>query len=75
MSTVTIEEAQAKLPELIEKLAWGEEVVITRGAEPVARLVSVAAAQPRPVFGSCKGMLTIVSDDDAHLKDFADYMP
>lgn len=27
-----------------------------------------------PVFGSCKGMLTIVSDDDEHLKDFEEYM-
>lgn len=28
----------------------------------------------QPVFGSCKGMMTIVSDDDEHLKDFEDYM-
>jgi hypothetical protein len=27
-----------------------------------------------PVFGSCKGMLTIVSEDDEHLKDFEEYM-
>ena len=30
---------------------------------------------PLPQFGSCKGMLTIISDDDEHLKDFAEYMP
>ena len=29
---------------------------------------------PVPVFGSCRGMLTIISDDDEHLKDFAEYM-
>jgi hypothetical protein len=28
----------------------------------------------RPVFGSCQGMLTIVSEDDEHLKDFQEYM-
>ncbi len=28
----------------------------------------------RPVFGSCKGMLTVVSEDDEHLKDFKEYM-
>jgi antitoxin (DNA-binding transcriptional repressor) of toxin-antitoxin stability system len=39
MSTVTIEEAQAKLPELIEQLGIGDEIVITRGAHPVAKLV------------------------------------
>jgi hypothetical protein len=25
--------------------------------------------------GSAKGILTVVSDDDAHLADFAEYMP
>ncbi len=30
---------------------------------------------PAPVFGSCQGMLTIMSEDDEHLKDFEDYMP
>ena len=29
----------------------------------------------QPVFGSCKGMLNVVSEDDEHLKDFAEYMP
>ena len=39
MSTVTLEEAQARLPELIARLAPGEELIITRDAQPVARLV------------------------------------
>jgi hypothetical protein len=30
MSTVTIEEAQANLPEIIDKLAPGEELIITQ---------------------------------------------
>lgn len=29
----------------------------------------------RPAPGLGKGMLTIISDDDDHLKDFAEYMP
>ena len=28
----------------------------------------------QPVFGSCKGMMTIVSEDEEHLKDFEEYM-
>ena len=39
MNTMTIEEAQAKLPEIINKLAPGEEVLITRNDQPVAKLV------------------------------------
>jgi prevent-host-death family protein len=75
MATVTLEEAQAHLPELIQRVAEGADVLITRGEQPLARLVPVAAARPRPQFGSCKGMLTVVSDDEEHLKDFTEYMP
>jgi antitoxin (DNA-binding transcriptional repressor) of toxin-antitoxin stability system len=76
MSIVTIEEAQAKLPELIDKLTLGEEVLITRNQQPVAKLVGqqLSARKPRQP-GNCKGMLTIISDDDEHLEDFKDYMP
>jgi antitoxin (DNA-binding transcriptional repressor) of toxin-antitoxin stability system len=75
MSTVTIEEAQAQLPELIAKLVLGEEVIITCNQQPVAQLIPLLSTKPQPVFGSCKGKLTIVSADDAHLGDFKEYMP
>jgi antitoxin (DNA-binding transcriptional repressor) of toxin-antitoxin stability system len=75
MTIVTIEEAPAKLPELIDHLAAGEQLVITRNQQPIARLQaeSLAARRPRQA-GSAKGLLTIVKDDDDHLKDFEDYM-
>ena len=74
--TVSIEQAQSSLKELLERAARGERVVITRDQQPVAELVPVpaAAAPPRPVFGSCRGMLTILSEDDDHLQDFDGYM-
>lgn len=72
--TISIENAQVFLKELIVKASQGESVVITQDHKPVAELRSVAAPQPTPVFGSCKGMLTIVSDDDDHLADFSEYM-
>lgn len=28
----------------------------------------------QPVFGNCQGMMTIVSEDDDHLRDFEEYM-
>ena len=75
MSTMTIEEAQAKLSELIDKLAPGEEVILTRNEQPVAKLVG----QQRPIrkprrAGSAKGKLVILVEDDEHLKDFKDYV-
>ncbi len=76
MTTISIEDAQAKLLELIGGLSKGEELVITQGDRVVARIVGEQpeVRQPR-MPGFAKGMLTIVSDDDDHLKDFAEYMP
>ncbi len=43
MSSLTIQEAQAKLSELIHSLKPGDEVIITDNDKAVARLVSVGA--------------------------------
>ncbi len=75
MSTVTLEDAQAKLRELIEGLALGEEVIITRNAQPVAKLVGQISLKPQPIFGRGRGKVIVVAEDDEHLKDFEDYMP
>jgi antitoxin (DNA-binding transcriptional repressor) of toxin-antitoxin stability system len=72
---MTIEEVQAQLPELIEKMTPGEEVIITRHAQPVARLVIQSGDKPHPVFGRGRGKVIIVSEDEDHLKDFEEYMP
>ena len=74
MPTVTIEEAQAGLPELIENLLLGEELVITRDGRPVARLMRENRSSWPCQPGTAKGMLTIHEDDDEHLADFREYM-
>jgi antitoxin (DNA-binding transcriptional repressor) of toxin-antitoxin stability system len=75
VSTITIEEAQATLSDVIDTLAPGEAVIITRNQQPVATLVG----QQRPMRtprrpGSAKGTLVILAEDDAHLRDFKDSM-
>jgi antitoxin (DNA-binding transcriptional repressor) of toxin-antitoxin stability system len=76
MTMITIEDAQAKLPELIGGLAKGEELVITEGDRIVARLVGERHERwERPGPGLAKGIFSIVADDDEHLKDFAESMP
>ena len=76
MPAVTIEDAQTKLPEIIHKLAPGEEVIITENHRPVAKLIAEAGERRKPrKAGSAKGKLTIHADDDEHLADFKDYMP
>lgn len=74
---VTIEEAKEKLLELVHQLAPGDELLITENNQPVAKLTSELAKssrKQRPGPGLCKGMITILSDDNDHLKDFEEYM-
>jgi antitoxin (DNA-binding transcriptional repressor) of toxin-antitoxin stability system len=75
LPAISIENAQAKLPEIIGEFSPGEEVVITKDSQPVAALRAIAPGKPQPQFGSCKGMLTIVVEDEDYLKDFEEYMP
>lgn len=67
---LTLQEAQARLPDLIHTLLPGEEVEITEHNRTVAKLIVPAAEPPRPVLGRGKGSLIILSDDDSHLEDF-----
>ena len=76
ITSVTLEEAEGKLRELIEKLAPGQEVFITENQQPVAKLIGERPLHRKPrVPGNCQGMITLLAEDDEHLKDFADYMP
>lgn len=76
MATVSIQEAQAKLPDLIHRLMPGDELVITENNLPVAKLIGgKATGGLRPQPGLAKGMITVVADDDEHLQHFTDYVP
>jgi prevent-host-death family protein len=59
MKRVTIHQAKTNLSRLIEKAAAGEEIVIARGAEPVARLVPLTDSKGRRRPGSLKGKLRV----------------
>jgi antitoxin (DNA-binding transcriptional repressor) of toxin-antitoxin stability system len=77
MSTVTLAEAQAHLSELIENLPAGEEVVITLGDQPVAKLISQTAPPREPRRpGSLSGtVLYMAPDFNAPLEEFKEYVP
>ncbi|MBI3824275.1 MAG: DUF2281 domain-containing protein [Planctomycetes bacterium] len=71
MATVTIEEAQAKLPQLVEDLRPGEEVLITKGGQPLAHL-TIAGRTAWPCKAGCyrKAEFWMAPDFDAPLDDF-----
>jgi antitoxin (DNA-binding transcriptional repressor) of toxin-antitoxin stability system len=76
MTSISIQEAQARLPALIAELKPGEEVLITKNERTVARLLAEPAKGRKPRKpGSAVGQLTILAEDDAHLEDFKEYMP
>lgn len=72
MNAISLEQAQAELPKLIEQLKAGEEIEITKDDQTVAKLVGQKRQRQ---FGLGKGKLTIVQEDDEHLADFKEYMP
>jgi prevent-host-death family protein len=62
MKRLTIHEAKTNLSRLIEKACRGEEIIIARGPDPVARLVPVATSKGRRKLGILKGKLVVGSE-------------
>jgi antitoxin (DNA-binding transcriptional repressor) of toxin-antitoxin stability system len=76
MTSVTIQEAQSRLTDLIHRLSPGEEVVITENDQPIARIVPtpVRAKKTARQLGTMRGsVLYMAPDFDAPLEDFKEY--
>ncbi len=56
---ITVHEAKTHLSKLIDRALAGEEVVISRGHEPVVRLVPFAAPKPERKFGAYAGQMRV----------------
>ena len=74
--TVTLEEAHSHLPELIDQMEPGQEIIITRDNQPVATLTK-QKIENRPLRrpGTLKGTVLFMAPDfNAPLKEFKEYM-
>ena len=69
MTSVGIHQAKTHLSELLRRVATGEEIVIMRGNEPVARLVPVQPPAGRRQLAMDKGLYSVPDDFDAPLPD------
>lgn len=58
MSTVDMHEARNNLSRLLAQVETGEDFVITRDGQPVARLVAIEPAGERE-FGSLRGQIRL----------------
>jgi prevent-host-death family protein len=75
MSTqVNIYEAKAKLSDLVERAAAGEEIVIAKNGRPRARLVRVIARRSPRTPGAWKGRVWMAPDFDDDLTDMFECM-
>ena len=59
MDTVTIHAAKTTLSQLIARVEAGEEIVLARGKEPVAKLVPFRPKQKGRKFGAYKGAMSV----------------
>jgi prevent-host-death family protein len=73
-ASVNIHEAKTNFSKLVRRAEEGEEIVVRRGREPVAR---IAPLERRPGGvrgrGSMKDEVWIGPDFDQPLEEFADY--
>jgi prevent-host-death family protein len=75
MYTVALKEAEGRLAALLDEVAKGQEVVITREDGATFKIVPAAPLTPYPKFGSAKGLVHIAEDFDEPLEDFQAYAP
>lgn len=77
MQRIDLNQAQARLPQLLEIALRGEEIIITRDEQPIAKIVPLTAADNNDdgdlQLGSARDVLIIHEDFDAPLEEFAEY--
>lgn len=66
MASVGVHEAKTHLSKLLQRVRAGEEIVITRNDEPLAKLVPVSQSGPRAI-GLDDGRYEVPADFDAPL--------
>jgi prevent-host-death family protein len=71
--SVSIHEAKTQFSKLVRRVEAGEEIVVRRGREPVARLAPLRKGGQVHGFGALKGKIRIGKDFDEPLEDFRDY--
>jgi prevent-host-death family protein len=59
MESVTIHTAKTTLSQLLARVEAGEEIVLARGKEPVAKLVPFRPAPTKRRFGALSDVITI----------------
>jgi prevent-host-death family protein len=59
METVTIHTAKTNLSQLLARVEAGEEIILARGKQPIAKLVPFQPPPKKRRFGALRGIITI----------------
>ncbi len=59
METVTIHVAKTTLSQLLTRVEGGEEIILARGKEPVAKLVPIRPLKTKRTFGVLRGIISV----------------
>ncbi len=75
LTNIDIVKAGHCFSDLIKQTMGGNEVIITKEGQPIAKLVSLAGKNKRKrQFGSAKGLIKMADDFDETPDDFRDYL-
>jgi prevent-host-death family protein len=73
MDAVSIHEAKTQFSRLVARAEAGEEIVVRRGAKPVAKIVAYRAPTTPRRPGALKGQIAIAEDFDDTPTEFGEY--
>lgn len=59
---MTIHAPKTHLSRLLARVEAGEEIVLARGSQPVAKLVPYRAPAPKGRFGALRGIISVGSE-------------
>ncbi len=59
MATVTIHTAKTTLSQLLARVEAGEEILVARGKEPIAKLVPFQPPSAKRQFGVLRGPISV----------------
>lgn len=69
--TYNLTDAKARFSEVVDRVAEGDEVIVTRMGKPVARIVAYEPGQAQKRLGLLEGRLRVAEDFDDWPDDIA----
>lgn len=70
MLRVNVHEAKTPLSKLLERVMYGEEIIISKAGKPVAKLIPITTPTSERIPGNDKGAVVIKPEFEEPLTEF-----